>query len=86
MKKTVIFALLVMIMTACVGTRQGESVDGEYVVTVDSCEYISHSSYSAGVVTLTHKGNCKFCKERNEKTMRKIVREELNKYLDDVFD
>ena len=41
------------------------------VVVIDSCEYICKNNvsvtshgYSVHVQTFTHKGNCKFCKER----------------------
>lgn len=37
------------------------------IVIIDSCEYIfgcDHGSYNGGYF-LTHKGNCKFCKQRN---------------------
>jgi len=32
-------------------------------VTIDSCEYIFGVDYRQAL--MTHKGNCKFCKERN---------------------
>lgn len=38
------------------------------VVVIDSCEYIigtDNSAYNGGFF-LTHKGNCKFCAERNK--------------------
>ena len=48
------------------------------VVESDNCEYISLWLGShAGV--FTHKGNCKFCQHRLEETIRKIIREELQK-------
>lgn len=34
------------------------------IKTIDSCEYIV-SRTSHGFATFCHKGNCKFCKERN---------------------
>lgn len=34
------------------------------VVVIDSCEYIMYRSY--GYLEVTHKGNCKFCAERNK--------------------
>ena len=36
------------------------------VVVIDSCEYIEYASYR-DILEVTHKGNCKFCTERNNK-------------------
>ena len=44
-------------------------LDGSYMYTfiIDSCEYIG-SGYSG----MTHKGNCKFCAEREAKKFREL--------------
>ena len=44
-------------------------IDGSYMYTfiIDSCEYIG-SGYSG----MTHKGNCKFCAEREAKKFREL--------------
>ena len=49
-----------------------------YVFISDSCEYIG---YAIGTTYgfMAHKGNCKFCQHRLEETIRKIIREELQK-------
>lgn len=42
---------------------------GDYVIKViDSCEYIEYNNgiYDQRVYSLTHKGNCKFCLEKNK--------------------
>lgn len=38
------------------------------IVEIDNCEYIvkKHQSSSGWSETVVHKGNCKFCKERNK--------------------
>lgn len=36
------------------------------VYVIDSCEYVGYLKYSKSGV-LSHKGNCKFCKKRNER-------------------
>lgn len=36
------------------------------IYTIDSCEYIG-CIYGSSSDVLTHKGNCKFCSERNKK-------------------
>ena len=41
-------------------------------IIIDSCEYIR------GPHKLAHKGNCRFCKERRQKELKKLI-EQLNK-------
>jgi hypothetical protein len=42
---------------------------------IDGCEYFTyHVSTNAGI--MCHKGNCKFCQQRLEQTIRKIVQKE----------
>lgn len=43
---------------------------GDYTIKViDNCEYIEYSAgiSESSVYSLTHKGNCKYCRERNTK-------------------
>ena len=45
--------------------KSGVKVNGHsvFIIEIDSCEYLTSGvGYSA---TLTHKGNCKYCKLRN---------------------
>lgn len=37
------------------------------VYTIDSCEYIGYNSGARGLIFLSHKGNCKYCRQRNNK-------------------
>lgn len=40
--------------------------EGEFtIVEIDSCEYVLSDVYSGN--SICHKGNCKFCEERNKK-------------------
>ena len=43
------------------------------IIEYDGCEYVKRG------YGLAHKGNCKYCKERNEAMYRMIVQEELRK-------
>ena len=46
------------------------------VVEIDSCEYlVNHSDtyYGYDVISITHKGNCKYCRERNRQTIKDIL-------------
>lgn len=82
MKKLLFIALLAMIMAGCENKRGHNSrkVDGFDIVTIDSCEYIIRSYYKGGI--MAHKGNCKFCLERN----RKIIKEQIDTALIETFD
>lgn len=42
-----------------------DSKNGVKIYEIDSCEYIGSMDYKHEL--LTHKGNCKFCKQRNSK-------------------
>ena len=46
-----------------VSSNTGSAFD---VVVVDSCEYIQLYSPGSTGFAITHKGNCRFCKERNK--------------------
>lgn len=46
-------------------------LDELVVVEIDNCEYIVCNAYANKDITITHKGNCKFCNERNKKNVTK---------------
>lgn len=83
MKKIVLLALLTMIMVGC----DKKHSDGTYepcrykVYVIDSCEYVGVCEGTQNDF-LAHKGNCRFCKERNER----IVREQVDSILTEIFD
>lgn len=77
MKKIIILALSALMMVGCdwnstyeVDTKKDGILYG--VIVIDSCEYIR------GASRLSHKGNCRFCKERRQKELEKLV-EQLKK-------
>lgn len=82
MKKIILLALLPMIMVGCEEKKE----DREYatdergytyeVSVIDSCEYF-RSCY-----ILSHKGNCRYCAERNKRMVREIV----DSILTEIFD
>jgi len=86
MKKIILLALTALMMVGCEKTKDnGEpivsdyynqhSVDNPYIQVLDSCEYICWN------YRMAHKGNCRFCKERDsikwEKRKKELL-EELN--------
>lgn len=71
--KTLIYLLAVIALISC--TTGNIDVDREYsddglfsVVTIDSCEYVAYHAGQQGGIT--HKGNCKFCAQRNRDAVK----------------
>ena len=58
-------------MMAGCGDYQGKgekiALLGYTVIEIDSCQYV------VGYNVLAHKGNCRFCKERRQKELEKLV-------------
>ena len=72
MKKIILLAFTVLIMTGCDFTLTHHTTsDGKRVVFIDSCEYIKYSNGFGP--HYTHKGNCLFCKERRQKELEELV-------------
>ena len=71
--------LAVLLLMSCNVREENGSV---YVTTtIDSCEYIiSGSLFNDG--NITHKGNCRYCIERN----KKLIREQVDSVLIDIYD
>lgn len=70
MKKLIV--LMFLMFAACSPSdgngRNARKLGSFEIIIIDGCEYVE---YDAGametrVYSLTHKGNCKFCKQRNK--------------------
>lgn len=64
MKKLLLVLLAALMMVGCRNNVEEDTNDcseNYNVIILDSCEYYS----SAYVYDLTHKGNCRFCQERD---------------------
>lgn len=72
MKKLLLLALPLMIV-GCERIMETDyhTKEGFRVCIIDSCEYI-HMSNGNGAY-YTHKGNCRFCKERRQKELEELV-------------
>jgi len=70
----ILLALTVLMMVGC-GDKFIETdyytSEGLRVSIIDSCEYI-HYSCGWGP-EYTHKGNCRFCKERRQKELKELI-------------
>ena len=71
-KKITLLALVALIMVGC----DYRNPDGSYdtsrsfnfrTIVIDSCEYVFGSR------KLAHKGNCRFCRERRQKELERLV-------------
>ncbi len=74
--------LIVLLLSSCEKKEKNKEnyVDGFHIVVVDSCEYICTTRVHSGY--MAHKGNCRFCAERN----RRMIREQVDSILTDIFD
>ena len=73
MKKIILLALTALMMVGCERVMETDyhTKEGFRVCIIDSCEYI-HMSNGNGAY-YTHKGNCRFCKERRKKELEELV-------------
>lgn len=84
MKKLLLLALFAMIMVGCENTTEnieaplgGNMFTKPYqTIIIDSCEYVS------GYRRIAHKGNCRFCAERN----KRMVHQQVDSILLDIFE
>lgn len=72
MKKIILLALTALMVIGCdynsnsnIDTKTQGFIFGTIII--DSCEYVS------GGYKLSHKGNCRFCKERRQKELEELV-------------
>ena len=79
-KKIILLALTALMMVGCTYTREetikNMSVNGYILKEIDSCEYfmVHISSYMDGGGYLPiHKNNCRFCEERRQKELEKLL-------------
>lgn len=74
--KTITAIILVLLLISFCGCqsesgrrkKETNETNGYKTVVIDSCEYITTYIYRGEA--LCHKGNCKFCAERNKKVVR----------------
>lgn len=77
MKKILLLAFIAIITVGC-NTRTQDKIEeakrlnGFNIVVIDSCEYLygKDASGYAGFGFMAHKGNCKYCIERNSKNKK----------------
>ena len=80
MKKIILLALTILMMVGCkyrtdAEIKEAKRLSGFNIVVIDSCEYLkgSETREYRGYGYFAHKGNCRFCKERRQKELEKLV-------------
>lgn len=72
MKKIILLTLITLIMIGCRLSVESDTkacIRRYHVIILDSCEYYSNTM----TFDLTHKGNCRFCKERRQKELKELI-------------
>ena len=69
MKKIILLTLTALMMVGCNQQKIANNITKDDFGVYDSCEYIIGVHGYKGF--LAHKGNCKYCKERREKEIKK---------------
>lgn len=80
-----IFTVVAILSFAACETKNASKYDTDIMLdgghfqiyVLDSCEYLAHGTNASGEV-IGHKGNCKFCKERFNESVKEII-QTLNK-------
>lgn len=53
------------------------TIDELTVMTIDNCEYIVCNANSNSDITITHKGNCKYCEEKFHSYVRNYIKDSI---------
>ena len=79
-KKIILLAFVILIMVGC---HQAEAYHGEQInlvgdykiktIEYQGCEYVVMDSHYQRRSVITHKGNCRFCKERRQEELKELV-------------
>lgn len=80
MKKIILLALIALMMVGCYHAnayhdKQIELVSDYRLSTIEyqGCEYVVMQSHWKQHGTMSHKGNCRFCKERRQKELEELI-------------
>ena len=79
-KKFILLALTALMMVGCYEAKayHDKQIDlvSDYILSsieYQGCEYVVMQSIRKQRGTIVHKGNCRFCKERRQKELEKLV-------------
>ena len=71
-KKLILLVLAALMMGGC-RKDVAYNIEEVQISIIDSCEYIKCYTYGINSFVYTHKGNCRFCKERKQKELEELV-------------
>ena len=72
MKKIILLALIAFLMVGCSEEMDRTTQMVQFkILQIDSCEYLRIDGYYG----FSHKGNCRFCKERRQKELKELVKQ-----------
>lgn len=78
MKKIILLVITALMMVGCNQPETIDTKEGFKIVNIDSCEYLKCYTYGISTYVYSHKGNCRFCKERRQKEFKELI-EQLKK-------
>ena len=88
MKKLILLVFISLVVVGCISDDEEAKIyenDGFATLTYDSCEYTFKTTGYKGF--LAHKGNCKYCEERDsikwekrKKELEELVNRLMNNY------
>ena len=80
MKKIILLTLTALMMVGCYQAKANHDKQMELVgdyriktIVYQGCEYVVMGSHYKIHAVITHKGNCRFCKERRQKELKELV-------------
>ena len=81
MKKIILLAFAALMIIGCNEPVTIDTKEGLEIVNIDNCEYIKCHTYGINSNVYSHKGNCRFCEERDsikwekrKKELEKLVK------------
>ena len=72
-KNIILLALAALMVVGCNEPVTIDNKEGLEIVNIDSCEYIKCDIYGVNTCVYSHKGNCRFCKERRQKELEELI-------------
>ena len=79
-KKIILLALVALMMVGCYQAKAYNdkqiNLVGDYqvrTIVYQGCEYVVMESHLYKRLVISHKGNCRFCKERRQKELKELV-------------
>ena len=76
MKKLLLFIFSVVLLCGCAEHNKTFEISGDDIVEMDGCEYIK-KKFNPPV----HRGNCKYCKQRNREMVIEVVDSIVRTYI-----